>query len=445
MKYIYGLNKSGLSLIKHLSKTSESFITWDDNEKKRQKISLTFKDIVFKHPEDLNLLKIKEAFITPGISLNDKKILRLRDKKINLYRDLEFYSKLLSNQKVIAITGTNGKSTTTKLIGDVIRSNKLNCFVGGNIGRPLVDFKNINDDSNYHVIELSSFQLESAPSFYSHISILLNISYDHLDRYDTIDNYIRAKKKILNNNKENYNIISTDDDYCRDIFCSSNHLNNIPISTSKPVKKGVFFIDNKIYDQYFFDKKITTINKISQSLTGKFNSQNILAAYTVSQILGLDVKIFLEIIGSFIGLPHRLERIINNNNLEVINNSKATNLDSTIKSISNYKNIYLIIGGQAKEKNFSSLINFKKNIIKCYIIGESSDFIYKQLNSSIDSKKSLHLADALKEIFIEVSSSKIKSTILFSQGCSSFDQFENFEDRGNKFKELVMKEMIKYK
>ena len=445
MKYIYGLNKSGLSLINHLSKTSESFIAWDDNEKRRQKISLTFKDIVFKHPEDLNLSKVKEAFITPGISLNDKKILRLRDKKINLYRDLEFYSKLLSNQEVIAITGTNGKSTTTKLIGDVIKSNKLNCFVGGNIGRPLVDFKNINDDSNYHVIELSSFQLESAPSFYSHISILLNISHDHLDRYHTIDNYIHAKEKILNNNKENYNIISTDDDYCRDIFCSSNHLNNIPISTSKPIKKGVFFIDNKIYDQYFFDKKITTINKISQSLTGKFNSQNILAAYTVSQILGLDVKIFLEIIGSFIGLPHRLERIINNNNLEVINNSKATNLDSTIKSISNYKNIYLIIGGRAKEKNFSSLINFKKNIIKCYIIGESSDFIYKQLNSSIDSKKSLHLADALKEIFIEVSSSKIKSTILFSPGCSSFDQFENFEDRGNKFKELVMKEMIKYK
>ena len=445
MKYIYGLNKSGLSLINHLSKTSESFIAWDDNEKRRQKISLTFKDIVFKHPEDLNLSKVKEAFITPGISLNDKKILRLRDKKINLYRDLEFYSKLLSNQEVIAITGTNGKSTTTKLIGDVIKSNKLNCFVGGNIGRPLVDFKNINDDSNYHVIELSSFQLESAPSFFSHISILLNISHDHLDRYHTIDNYIHAKEKILNNNKENYNIISTDDDYCRDIFCSSNHLNNIPISTSKPIKKGVFFIDDKIYDQYFFDKRITTINKISQSLTGKFNSQNILAAYTVSQILGLDVKIFLEIIGSFIGLPHRLERIINNNNLEVINNSKATNLDSTIKSISNYKNIYLIIGGQAKEKNFSSLINFKKNIIKCYIIGESSDFIYKQLNSSIDSKKSLHLADALKEIFIEVRSSKIKSTILFSPGCSSFDQFKNFEDRGNKFKEFVMKEMIKYK
>ena len=165
MKYIYGLNKSGLSLINFLSKTSESFIVWDDDEKKRQKVSSTFNNIVIQHPEDLNLSKIKEAFITPGVSLNDKKILRLRNKKINFYRDLEFYSKLLSNQKVIAITGTNGKSTTTKLIGDLIRSNQHSCFVGGNIGRPLVDFKNINDDSNYHVIELSSFQLESAPSF----------------------------------------------------------------------------------------------------------------------------------------------------------------------------------------------------------------------------------------------------------------------------------------
>ena len=255
MKYIYGLNKSGLSLINHLSKTSESFIAWDDNEKRRQKISLTFKDIVFKHPEDLNLSKVKEAFITPGISLNDKKILRLRDKKINLYRDLEFYSKLLSNQKVVAITGTNGKSTTTKLIGDVIKSNKLNCFVGGNIGRPLVDFKNINDDSNYHVIELSSFQLESAPSFCSHISILLNISHDHLDRYHTIDNYIHAKEKILNNNKENYNIISTDDDYCRDIFCTSNHLNNIPISTSKPIKKVFFSLMIKSMINIFLIKR----------------------------------------------------------------------------------------------------------------------------------------------------------------------------------------------
>ena len=169
------------------------------------------------------------------------------------------------------------------------------------------------------MIELSSFQLESSPSFYSHISILLNISCDHLDRYDSFDSYIQTKKNILNNNKENYNVISIDDDNCRDIFYSSNNLKNIPISISKPIKKGIFCINNEIHDYYFFDKRIISINKISQSLIGKFHLQNILAAYTVSQILSLDVKIFLKVVGNFIGLPHRLERIISNDNLEIIN------------------------------------------------------------------------------------------------------------------------------
>ena len=144
------------------------------------------------------------------------------------------------------------------------------------------------------------------------------------------------------------------------------------------------------------------------------------------------------------GLPHRLEKIIENNKLLVINNSKATNLDSTLKSISNYSNIYLIIGGRAKENNFTSLANYKKNISKCYIIGESSNFIYEQINSSIDSIISLNLNNAIKEIFLELRSTKMKSTILFSPGCSSFDQFKNFEDRGNKFREIVKNEMAQF-
>ena len=128
----------------------------------------------------------------------------------------------------------------------------------------------------------------------------------------------------------------------------------------------------------------------------------------------------------------------------VINNSKATNLDSTLKSISNYSNIYLIIGGRAKENNFTSLANYKENISKCYIIGESSNFIYDQIHSSIDSKISLNLNKAIKEIFLELRSTKMKSTILFSPGCSSFDQFKNFEDRGNKFREIIKNEMAQF-
>ena len=128
----------------------------------------------------------------------------------------------------------------------------------------------------------------------------------------------------------------------------------------------------------------------------------------------------------------------------IINNSKATNLDSTIKSIANYKNIYLILGGRIKEKNFISITNYKKNIIKCYLIGESSDFIYKQLNNLIDSKISVNLENAVKEIFSELKNNKFKSTILLSPGCSSFDQFIDFEDRGNQFKKIIMNKMIKF-
>ena len=441
MKYIYGLNKSGLSLINYFENNKEVFAVWDDDEEKRNSISLNNKKIIFKEPNKLDFSKIEDVYITPGINFNNKNLDLLHKNKITLYRDLELYSKLLSNQKIIAVTGTNGKSTTTKLIGDIIKSNGHNCFLGGNIGKPLIDFKNFQDNSNYHVIELSSFQLESAPSFNSYISILLNISPDHLDRYGTIGKYGSQKKKILNNNNKNYNIISVDDVYCQKIYNSSKNLNNIPISILKPIRKGVYFFNNAIHDNYFFSDKVVSFNKISQSLSGNFNLQNILAAYVVSQILKLDIKKFLNTVSTFMGLPHRLEKIFENSKLLVINNSKATNLNSTINSISNFKNIYLIIGGRIKEKNFSSIASFKKSILKCYIIGESSNFIYKQLSNLIDSKKTYNLENATKEIFSDLRDSKSKSTILLSPGCSSFDQFNNFEHRGNLFREIITNEI----
>ena len=255
MKYIYGLNKSGLSVINYFNRNNLPFVVWDDDQKKRKNISSIYNKIIFKHPKDLDFSKLQEAYITPGVDLDDKNLVLLKKNNINMYRDLELYSKLLTNQKIIAITGTNGKSTTTKLIGDVIQSNDQNCFVGGNIGQPLVDFKNLDDNSKYHVIELSSFQLESAPSFHSYISILLNISDDHLDRYKTIDHYVSEKKKILNKDKHAYNIISIDDSFCNEIYHSMKNFKTIPISYYKPIKKGIYFFDGYIYDTYFFDNK----------------------------------------------------------------------------------------------------------------------------------------------------------------------------------------------
>ena len=262
-----------------------------------------------------------------------------------------------------------------------------------------------------------------------------------MDRYNKIENYVLEKKKILNNKKNTFNIISIDDFYCKELYNSKEFINNIPISIIKPINNGVYILGNKLHDNYFFKNKIIILKNISDSLTGSFNLQNILATYVVSQIFKFDKNFFLKLIKNFVGLPHRLEKIFENNKLLIINNSKATNLDSTIKSIENYNNIYLIIGGRAKDENFKLLKKFSKKIYKCFIIGESSKSIYNQINNFINCQKSLNLSNVVKEIFQDIKDNNFKSTILFSPGCASFDQFKNFEDRGNFFKKIIQKKL----
>jgi len=436
MKYIYGLNKSGISLITFLKNIEEKFICWDDEIKIREKLIQSIKKINFMDLKNIDLKFIDEVFLTPGISLNNKKMNILKKNGIEVFRDLEFYSRLITNEKIIAVTGTNGKSTTTKLIGDILKLNKIKNFVGGNIGVPLLEFKNLNIKAPFHVIELSSFQLESAPSFNPFISILLNISPDHMDRYLNFDEYVHQKEKIINHNKESYNIISIDDHNCLNLFNRNKHLNIIPISLKK-INKGIFFQNNNIVDRFFHKDKLISINKISPSLFGLFNKQNILAAYVVTKILKLNIKKFIKVVSEFKGLPHRMEEVIYNKKMRIINNSKATNVDASIKSLINYNNVNLILGGKAKENDFSSFINYKKKIRKVYIIGKSADMIFYQLKKSINCEICKNLEIALNKIFIDNFNKKNFLTLLFSPACTSFDQYKNFEERGNHFKDLI--------
>ena len=436
MKFIYGLNKSGQSIVKYLDNINEKYFCWDDDKKIRNNFSKLKNKNFLVHPDNLNYQMIKEVFVTPGISFKDNCLVLIKKNKIKLFRDLEFYSRLINNQKIIAVTGTNGKSTTTKLIGDILKYNQINTFIGGNIGVPLLDFKTEKNLSNTHVIELSSFQLESCPTFNPYISILLNISPDHLDRYKNYQEYILQKEKIINLNEAGFNIISMDDKECRKIFKKYNKLNLIPISL-KPIKNGVYYKDQSIVDDYFEDNQIFKINKISQSLFGLFNIQNILSAYVVNRILGLDLKKFIEVIKSFQGLPHRMERIFNNKEIQVINNSKATNVNATINSINSYSNIFLIIGGRAKEKNFKKINKYKNKISKIYIIGESAKEIFNQVKNEINCEIFKNLENALNKILIDKNKSISFKTVLFSPACTSFDQYDNFESRGKHFKKLI--------
>ena len=432
MKYIYGLNKSGKSIIDYLDKIKESYFCWDDDEKVRKNF---FKKSSLKNLSNLDFKLIKEAFVTPGISFKNSNIKVLKKNNIELFRDLELYSRLASDKKIIAITGTNGKSTTTKLISEILFYSKINNFLGGNIGIPLLDFTKVRNDIKYHVVELSSFQLESAISFRPYISIVLNISTDHLDRYKNFEEYVECKKKIFNFDKQSYNIICIDDVNCLNIYKKNTSL-FIPIS-SKKVDKGIYYNDNYFVDNFFEKNKIITLNKKSSSLFGKFNLQNIVAAYAVVKILSINEKNFLKVISNFEGLPHRLETIFHNKYMQIINNSKATNVDAAIKSIINYTNIFLIIGGKAKEKNFKEILKYKKNINKIYLIGSSSKQIFLQLNNVIKCEIVFTLDKAIKNIFLDMKNYKKFKTILFSPACSSFDQFINYEKRGNEFKRII--------
>lgn len=438
MKYIYGLGKSGKSIIDYLLKVGENFYCWDTNLQIRENLIKFNKNLILKEPKDLDLKNISESFISPGISLNDKKISILKENKIKLFRDLELYARLSKNINTIAITGTNGKSTTTKLISDILTKSKIKNFLGGNIGIPLIDFTKFNKDVNYHVIELSSFQLESFDYFNPSISILLNISFDHLDRYKNFEEYIKQKEKIITSNTDGYKIIFLDNNITLDIYKKYKNSHKIIALSDNYIEKGIYFKNNYIIDNYFERNQLVKISNISDSLFGKFNIENILSAYAVIKILNIDIKNFKYMIGSFKGLNHRLENIYSNKNLKIINNSKATNVIASLKSIENFENINLILGGIAKEKDFTSFLNYKKKINKIYLIGESALMIYEQLNKEISCEICSTLENSIKKIFLDIEDKENNQTILFSPACTSFDQFIDFEHRGNIFKKLII-------
>ena len=437
MKYIYGLNKSGRSIIDYLDSINENYFCWDDNYKKREELKNINNAISYAEPNNLNFKLIDESFITPGVSFKDKKIQILKNNKIPLLRDLELYSRISKDKKIIAITGTNGKSTTTKLISDVLKKNNIKNFVGGNIGLPLLECFKEKNKLEFHVIELSSFQLEYKTSLKPYISVLLNISPDHLDRYKSYDEYATYKEKIIHLNKNGFNIVSIDDSKTLEIY-KKNIKNVIPVSLNY-IEKGIFFDDYKIIDNFFEDKKIIKIPKISNSLFGKFNQQNILAAYTVTKILKININNFLKTVEFFKGLPHRLENVYNDKNLQIINNSKATNVESLIKSVENFENIFLIVGGRAKESDFTKILNFNKKIKKIYLIGESSKKIFEQLKNDINCEICHTLEESIENSLKNLKNTDKKLTVLFSPGCTSFDQYENFEARGQSFKKIVKK------
>ena len=405
---IYGLGKSGLSVLKFLKKDNE-ITTYDD------KIKLDNKKII--------KIEFDYIIISPGIDVNKcnlSKFLKNNSKKI--YTDLDiFYNHHKENNK-ITITGTNGKSTTAKILYNVLRDQKVDVRLVGNIGNPILLEKKVTNRTVF-VIEASSYQLEYSKLFKSNISLILNISPDHLERHKTINKYVSAKFKLVKNqSKKDFAILNTKNFYIKRELESKNFLPKI-IKVEKDID-SIFL--KKINNRYF-------------NTNG--NNENLKFVLEVAKILKLKKDLLVKTLKKFKGLKYRQEIIFHSKKLTIINDSKATTLSSSVSMLKSIANVQWIVGGQAKKGD--KLLLSKKDCknIKAYIFGTNKKFFINKIKKIMKYESFLNLNNVVKKLSSEIKADKstIHKTILFSPSAASFDSFKNFEKRGEYFNKLIKK------
>ncbi len=414
---IYGFGKTGKSCFNFLNKYNE-IIVYDDNHKAIPK--------KIKKNHYLNSNKIKFFFfdyivISPGININkcNLKLFLLKNKS-KIITDLDlFYFNNLKNKK-ITITGTNGKSTTSKLLYEILKDHKFNVKLIGNIGKPVLS-QNSTSSKTIYVIEASSYQIEYSKYFKTDYSVILNISSDHLERHQTIQNYVKAKfKLIINQKKKGHAYIGGDNAY----------LKNLAIKTK--VGPKIIFLD------------INKLNKLKNHISNPYfknlnNIQNLSFIFEIAKKLNLNRKKILKTLNSFRGLKFRQQIIYNNKSLLVINDSKSTSFSSSINLLKSNNCIYWIVGGMYKKGDkFNLNKNYLKSI-KAYIYGKNKNYFIKQFRNRLKYQVFTNIKETLKEIASDIKHDKInkKKEILFSPAAASFDTFKNFEERGAYFNYLI--------
>ena len=372
--------------------------------------------------------------ISPGIPKTSKIILEAKTKGIPIYSELEFAS-WYTKSPIIAITGSNGKTTTSLLLLEIIKKKYSNSVVAGNIGIPfskLVLEELINPVENrFFILEVSSFQLEFIQSFKPIVSIYTNISHDHLDRHKTMDEYISMKLRMIENMDESgFIIYKSKDKILKKKFKNSN-LNTIPVDA--------FSSQNQYYvkDSYLYKSGEKILKMENFNLIGKHNYLNLVSAITCSSLFDIPIEEIKKAICDFNFIEHRQELVLVKDNISYINDSKATNIDSVICAIKTYKKPTLIlIGGYNKNSKFQLLLpHIKASAIKFIIcFGDAGKLIKTALGDAVRS----FLCKDLNSAVMKASKLAISGDIiLLSPGCASFDEFKNYEDRGNYFKKLI--------
>jgi len=406
---VYGLGSTGISVIKFFNKNKiKNFKIWDDNKK------IKYKNFKAKNlAQTLN--QVDFIVLSPGISLIKNKKLNKFKKKIITDIDLFYLTK--KNLKTIVVTGTNGKSTTCKLLTHLLQKNKLKSSLVGNIGTPILNEK--YKKNNYVVIEASSFQLSHSKFIYPDYAFFLNFSNDHLNWHGSKAAYLASKLKIFQlQKKKNIAIVNKK---LKKNFIKKKFLSKLVIPKNKDYEKIKLKINNKY-------------------LTSNINDENVSFVYTFAKLLKISEKSFISAMNAFRGLPHRFEFFLKKRNITFINDSKATSFAASQLALSGIENIYWILGGLPKKGDKIKLGKLKKNIIKCYLIGKNINFFKNQIKNIINFSVTRNLKNSIIQIFNDIKlQKKNEKVILLSPAAASFDQFKNFEKRGEKFKILCRK------
>jgi UDP-N-acetylmuramoylalanine--D-glutamate ligase len=435
---VLGLGKTGKSILDSLMASGVEVKLYDDRailDEKYRKLSRA----------DLNDIKELDALVvSPGINLMWPKVHPIvdmaRKNSIPVLNDVDLFQRHVRDKTSVCITGTNGKSTTTALIYHLLSFAGKKVEIGGNFGSPILS---LDPAADFFVLELSSYQLESCNILGFSVAILLNITPDHLMRHGGLDGYVASKQKIFANFHGNSAaIIGVDDEHCAKIFeflKKAEHPCVIPISGRKVPASGIGWDKNRLIDDRFGSREIVCEN--SPILDGSHNRQNIAAAYAVCADLAK--KSFCEGLLSFNGLEHRQEIVTHIDDVQYVNDSKATNADSAKQALKRFNNIIWILGGRPKEDGIEQLTAYFKKIRFALLIGEAAKNWSRLLTNCGVKNEISETLDVAVRRSREIAKNYGANVVLLSPVCASFDQFKDFEDRGRKFRELVFEEKRK--
>jgi len=439
---VLGLAKSGRAAAQALAAGGAEILAWDDNPKAREALAaqLPIRDLA-----TADWRNIAALVLSPGIPHSFPEphpaVTRARDAGAAIIGDLELLGRAQPEARYIGITGTNGKSTTTALIGHILAAAGQRVEVGGNLGTPALSLAPLGRDGSY-VIEASSFQLELITTLAFDIALLLNITPDHLDRHGTMEGYVAAKRHIFARQKKAATaIVGVDDAICRDLcdeLRRTGPARVVPISVLQPVSGGVYVDQGWLVDAMGGQPVRVLDLGLAERLPGAHNWQNAAAAYAAARVSGVDTAAATAAICSFPGLAHRQELVGTIDGVRYINDSKATNADATEKALLCYPAIYWIAGGLAKAGGIEPLAPYFGRLRHTFLIGRATEEFAATLEGSVPFTRCGDLATAVAAASAQARHDGVPgAVVLLSPACASYDQFKNFEERGDIFRGLV--------